>query len=738
MELSKNNFIAGLLYNVAIGGLIAGGLRLQTDFKLHGLIALISWAVVLVMHVRPRKTRAVGVLLSAFIALGGLARVVIRGYARVPFYYAPQYSLSKGIADILHLGAWPDFVFFTIEAVLDGADQLRPSPVYEMVLLFIIYGAGGWILYALLRKRVHYSVYLLPIGLFIQQWFLYAEHIQGLFVIYFLAFVLIAGEYSRMKYYEMAAGAASGRQHFRNNRYGIYLFTVGLIILLTSQVVLYLIPIESINRLIGEQVPNVMDMRTGYKRASMQLFSFEQMAYQPHKERLGGSVDLSENPVLFKVWSDRPSLYLRGRVKTRYTGSTWTNAHRYYKNNDAYRLKSADTDLYEVTVVPEAMQTRTLFVPLDVYEVALEAHKVFTNPDGAMYYKRESFEQPLGVYTLRGGAVPFHIEDEALYLELPDTFDTQIIDLSLALTADYAKKDEKMLALQSYLREHYSYDLKPGLPPADMDFVSYFLTEGKRGYCTYFASALATMGRAAGIPTRYVEGVLLPQTQGTDGAYTVRADRAHAWVEAYIEGKWVIYEATPAYNAQGIGRVRDRENQTQDSETETSAGEHQLNLMDKEALMDEPYFEAGSDQNAGVGLMRGYLYATLAGLILLCGLVATILIIRTQRYFRRGSIKGRALRLVYYLEDLLGDPHPGQTPYEKVAHYMQATSENPWEDTPLSYDIINWIERALYSAEALELHELVQLEEAVKILERKLGKQTYRFVYYYRQRHVSN
>lgn len=736
IELSKNNYIAGILYTVAVGALMTGGLRLQMDLKVQGLIAVFCWGVLFLMHMNPRKARAGGLLLTALILSGGLVPLFMRGRAWIPFNYGAQYSLSKGIADFLHLKVWPDFAFFVVDSVLEGADRLRPNGLYAFILTVMIYGLVGLVVYRLLRRPVHYSFYLLPTLLFIQQWFLYAEHIQGLFVIYFVAFVLIAGEYSRNKYHERASLEASGSQYFRNSRYGFYLLAVGFLIVLTSQVVLYLLPIESINQVVGEHIPNVMDMRTGYKRASMQLFSFEQTVYQPHKERLGGSVDMRENPVLFKVWSDKPSLYLRGRVKTHYTGTSWTNAHKYYKNNGAYQADHANAPSYELTVVPEAMRTRTIFAPLGMQTVDLEAHKLFTNPDGAMYYKRDSFEPPLDVYTIKGGASPTYIDDETLYLELPENYDERVKALAIELTAGYAANDDKMLALQDYLRQNYTYDLKPGLPPADMDFVSYFLNEGKGGYCTYFASALATMGRSAGVPTRYVEGVLLPQIRGTDGAYTVRADRAHAWVEAYIDGEWLIFEATPAYNAPSLQRVQVPVGQTQS--TPLAEEENQSYLMDKEAMMDQAYFESDPEQTSETDRFRQYLWTGTLVTLLLCAVGSGLLITYTHQYFKRGSANRRALRLIYYLDDLLEDSHPERIPSEKLLHYMESTSENPWKNSQASYDIINWIERALYSAEVLEVHELMQLEEAVHVLERKLGKRAYRFVYCFRQRKVPN
>jgi hypothetical protein len=60
------------------------------------------------------------------------------------------------------------------------------------------------------------------------------------------------------------------------------------------------------------------------------------------------------------------------------------------------------------------------------------------------------------------------------------------------------------------------------------------------------------MGRSVDIPTRYVEGYLTGYFKDDEGLYEVSANRAHAWVEAYIEGVgWQTFEATPAYEAPG-------------------------------------------------------------------------------------------------------------------------------------------------------------------------------------------
>ena len=92
----------------------------------------------------------------------------------------------------------------------------------------------------------------------------------------------------------------------------------------------------------------------------------------------------------------------------------------------------------------------------------------------------------------------------------------------------------------------YTYTLSPQSPPEGEDFVTWFLTEGREGYCVHFATAAVALFRSAGIPARYAEGYAVPS--GYDGLWVDVPDyNAHAWVEVYTGGTgWLPVEVTPA------------------------------------------------------------------------------------------------------------------------------------------------------------------------------------------------
>jgi transglutaminase-like putative cysteine protease len=66
----------------------------------------------------------------------------------------------------------------------------------------------------------------------------------------------------------------------------------------------------------------------------------------------------------------------------------------------------------------------------------------------------------------------------------------------------------------------------------------------KRGFCEYYATSMAVLMRAAGIPTRYVRGFLPGERSGT--LETVLNSSAHAWVEVWFPGYgWYPFDPTP-------------------------------------------------------------------------------------------------------------------------------------------------------------------------------------------------
>lgn len=143
------------------------------------------------------------------------------------------------------------------------------------------------------------------------------------------------------------------------------------------------------------------------------------------------------------------------------------------------------------------------------------------------------------------------------YLEIPESVKESLSSFgNISTVKTLAEKRQRVAEIRAFLARNYTYSTAPGRVPAGKDFISYFLTENKKGYCTYFASAGVMLLRASGIPARYVTGM----TAGTDeikeapvlpdGLHTLSLNdrHAHAWAEVYVDGLgWRPVEFTPGY-----------------------------------------------------------------------------------------------------------------------------------------------------------------------------------------------
>ncbi len=100
-------------------------------------------------------------------------------------------------------------------------------------------------------------------------------------------------------------------------------------------------------------------------------------------------------------------------------------------------------------------------------------------------------------------------------------------------------------AIETWLRQNITYNETISAPPIGADPVDWFLFELREGYCTYYATAMATMLRSLGIPARLAAGFSQGEWDASIGQYVVRERDAHTWVEVYFPGYgWVEFEPT--------------------------------------------------------------------------------------------------------------------------------------------------------------------------------------------------
>ncbi len=152
------------------------------------------------------------------------------------------------------------------------------------------------------------------------------------------------------------------------------------------------------------------------------------------------------------------------------------------------------------------------------------------------------------------------------YLQLPDASTLQAVEQQYgfllsqydAQTATAAETIAFLQSVRSYMCNSVVYSLAPGKTPADVDYVSYFLLQNRKGYCAHYATAGTILARMAGIPARYCDGYVLDCqsdravriTNGSTHSYSLQIldSNAHSWVEIYLDGVgWIPFEFTFSY-----------------------------------------------------------------------------------------------------------------------------------------------------------------------------------------------
>jgi transglutaminase-like putative cysteine protease len=136
---------------------------------------------------------------------------------------------------------------------------------------------------------------------------------------------------------------------------------------------------------------------------------------------------------------------------------------------------------------------------------------------------------------------------------LPGGLPPNIAETAQAVTSEAETDYDRAVALQNFFTGgEFAYSEKA---PVDQDFdgtggeaISKFL-DVRSGYCVHFASGMAVMSRALGIPSRVIVGFQPGQPQFRDGEFShfeVTTHDLHAWPELFFEDVgWVRFEPTP-------------------------------------------------------------------------------------------------------------------------------------------------------------------------------------------------
>lgn len=264
------------------------------------------------------------------------------------------------------------------------------------------------------------------------------------------------------------------------------------------------------------------------------------------------------NDIVMYVKSAQP-VNLRGKIYERFAGNRW-----YRDSHDAQRRELVDGNWERDKAPGSTPITQTVEVIREIDSTLVHApglSKLRFPAPSIREYDDGVFELPRSIqadttYSVESRVDVFDgryvdVSPKRLlmtnYLLIPPNVSDRVRELAQKVTSRAESTTAKAIALEDYLRSNYEYSYDTiqyqGYTPID-----WFLFEGRRGHCEYFASALAIMLRSVGIPSRLATGFSLGERNPITGYYEVRTMNGHAWVEAYVPDRgWLMLEPTPFY-----------------------------------------------------------------------------------------------------------------------------------------------------------------------------------------------
>ena len=161
----------------------------------------------------------------------------------------------------------------------------------------------------------------------------------------------------------------------------------------------------------------------------------------------------------------------------------------------------------------------------------------------ASYTESAMLEQPTADQLRNAGSD--YSEIDAKYLKISGV-NTRVSALAQQLTSDYDNEFDKAQSIYDYFHDPangFTYSTSTA-PATSSDALVDFLFNGKTGYCEQYASSMAVMLRAIGIPTRVEIGFTDGYVSGDHRVIT--AQDAHAWDEVFFpDYGWITFDPTP-------------------------------------------------------------------------------------------------------------------------------------------------------------------------------------------------
>lgn len=292
------------------------------------------------------------------------------------------------------------------------------------------------------------------------------------------------------------------------------------------------------------------------------------------------------------------------------------------------------------------------------------------------------------------------------YLQIPKGTPGRVKELAEDLTKDYTNQYDKAEAIRRYLKENYPYTTNIDQLPDGKDAVDYFLFERKKGYCTYFASAMAIMCRSIGIPVRYVEGATIDYKEMDEEWYKVKTGSAHAWTEIYLEGfGWIRMDATPGYSDNSINWSVNGEGwQRYGNQTSTTSSNKLKSVVQESETQAEE-----NDYNAILWLK--YLLVGIIWLLIFASLGVGLFIWNKKRIYKKSNNREKVLICMKKILSNLEKQGYVLKQGETLKDFRERLEEDEnWNNIDM-IKLLEWFQNIRYSKKEVTEEEVIWVEQ---------------------------
>jgi transglutaminase-like putative cysteine protease len=450
------------------------------------------------------------------------------------------------------VGAW-------IEVALSGgasSDTLLFSLTMSLLAWFLGY-SSGWFVF---RERAPWWA-IIPNGAAILINLSYAPpELLPLLVVFLLAALLLLVDSTFRRQREVwSSGEAAPSTSARP------VLVAGAVISVLILCVAWVLPSGGISQRISDTWYSMTGPWQGFQSTFDRLFA---ALNAPERSGRGlnfgrtlaprAAFELGEQPVL--AIASRDPRYWRAATYDRYTGQVFVSTEPNTVRVEADQLRLPDSEKYEARQELEqhvqllASQTGMLFAAETPTRVNLPTFYDYRSvPDDFVAMRLPTPLRRGQQYTVWSSVSVATVNDlrsagteypswTSRYLQLPRQFPARVRQEARRVTVNADNAYDKAIALESYLRQ-FRYSTRVKQPPPDQDWVEYMLFESKEGYCDYYATAMAVMLRAVGVPARVASGFAPGERDVNQDLIIVKESHAHSWTEAYFPSYgWINFE----------------------------------------------------------------------------------------------------------------------------------------------------------------------------------------------------